>query len=122
LIAGRLPGRTDNEIKNYWNSHLSKRINQKEKQRSTGGADDSTRRVSIVDQKPSTQLSDQNKVHGEMKQDSSSEEGTATITNASNKGGGDHEDYSNSDIDIDDFFDFSNEGPFNLEWVNKFLY
>ncbi|KAJ6393466.1 hypothetical protein OIU77_022840 [Salix suchowensis] len=26
LIAGRLPGRTGNEIKNYWNSHLSKRL------------------------------------------------------------------------------------------------
>uniref|UniRef100_A0A2P2J7R3 Myb-related protein 123 n=2 Tax=Rhizophora mucronata TaxID=61149 RepID=A0A2P2J7R3_RHIMU len=26
LIAGRLPGRTDNEIKNYWNTYLSKRI------------------------------------------------------------------------------------------------
>ncbi|GLJ11570.1 hypothetical protein SUGI_0171560 [Cryptomeria japonica] len=26
LIAGRLPGRTDNEIKNYWNIHLSKRL------------------------------------------------------------------------------------------------
>ncbi|KAH9615133.1 hypothetical protein KSS87_007235 [Heliosperma pusillum] len=30
LIAGRLPGRTDNEIKNYWNTNLSKRLNQRQ--------------------------------------------------------------------------------------------
>ncbi|GAB2266829.1 hypothetical protein Dimus_001817 [Dionaea muscipula] len=26
LIAGRIPGRTDNEIKNYWNTHISKKL------------------------------------------------------------------------------------------------
>ncbi|PIA53954.1 hypothetical protein AQUCO_00900496v1 [Aquilegia coerulea] len=26
LIAGRIPGRTDNDIKNYWNTHLSKKL------------------------------------------------------------------------------------------------
>ncbi|KAJ8650191.1 hypothetical protein MRB53_003214 [Persea americana] len=36
LIAGRLPGRTDNEIKNYWNTHLSKRLK-------TRGADQNAR-------------------------------------------------------------------------------
>ncbi|KAK9273939.1 hypothetical protein L1049_018751 [Liquidambar formosana] len=30
LIAGRLPGRTDNEIKNYWNTNLSKKAQGKE--------------------------------------------------------------------------------------------
>ncbi|TKY65939.1 Transcription factor MYB113 [Spatholobus suberectus] len=27
LLAGRLPGRTANDVKNYWNCHLSKKLN-----------------------------------------------------------------------------------------------
>ncbi|KAJ7951514.1 MYB transcription factor [Quillaja saponaria] len=41
LIAGRLPGRTDIEIKNYWNSHLSKKIKQVETESSHNSTTDS---------------------------------------------------------------------------------
>ncbi|KAI8529033.1 hypothetical protein RHMOL_Rhmol12G0194300 [Rhododendron molle] len=33
LIAGRVPGRTDNQVKNHWNTHLSKKLGIKRKQR-----------------------------------------------------------------------------------------
>ncbi|KAI5336744.1 PREDICTED: mRNAion [Prunus dulcis] len=108
LIAGRLPGRTDNEIKNYWNSHLSKRIIQKEKQ---SGANP-TRQMVSTDQKLSLAEHHQ-KVHIEMKEDSLSEEGASFASKDSSK--------NMNNIDVDDFFDFSNEGPLNLEWVSKFL-
>lgn len=29
LIAGRVPGRTDNQVKNHWNTHLSKKLGLK---------------------------------------------------------------------------------------------
>lgn len=31
LIAGRVPGRTDNQVKNHWNTHLSKKLAVKQK-------------------------------------------------------------------------------------------
>ncbi|XP_059643128.1 transcription factor WER-like [Cornus florida] len=31
LIARRVPGRTDNQVKNYWNTHLSKKLGMKKK-------------------------------------------------------------------------------------------
>ncbi|XP_010557600.1 PREDICTED: transcription factor MYB82-like isoform X1 [Tarenaya hassleriana] len=38
LIAGRLPGRTDNEVKNYWNTHLNKKSeSSKRKADESGG-------------------------------------------------------------------------------------
>ncbi|KAL8027855.1 hypothetical protein ABFS82_14G121200 [Erythranthe guttata] len=37
LIAGRLPGRTDNEIKNYWNTHIRRKLTSR-------GIDPSTHR------------------------------------------------------------------------------
>ncbi|XP_041020692.1 trichome differentiation protein GL1-like [Juglans microcarpa x Juglans regia] len=43
LIAGRLPGRTDNEIKNYWNSYIAKKARDQFP---------STRSVEITDKKP----------------------------------------------------------------------
>ncbi|KAJ1439057.1 SANT/Myb domain [Sesbania bispinosa] len=34
LIAGRIPGRTDNQVKNYWNTHLSKKLGVMKEKRS----------------------------------------------------------------------------------------
>ncbi|KAI3463226.1 hypothetical protein Pfo_019889 [Paulownia fortunei] len=91
LIAARLPGRTDNEIKNYWNYHLSKKKLDK-------GV-----LVAGISMKEMGSKTDQQTAEEKIPSTSSGVENTKAR------------------LDIDDFFDFSNEDPSTLEWVTKFL-
>ncbi|GAB4858068.1 hypothetical protein Ancab_015970 [Ancistrocladus abbreviatus] len=93
LIAGRLPGRTDNEINNYWNSHLSKKVNQKGKEMETPTAAPVT-----MTQTPCTNAEEEKK--------------SEVVGNT-----GDMQ----INFDIDDFFYLSAEGTQSLDWLSRFL-
>ncbi|CAK9145381.1 unnamed protein product [Ilex paraguariensis] len=61
LIAGRLPGRTDNEVKNYWNTHLNKKCPRGER----------TRRIDPNNNRNKTPLPRSEPIHSENKKNSS---------------------------------------------------
>nr|GMD76430.1 transcription factor MYB114-like [Ipomoea batatas] len=89
LLGNRLPGRTDNEIKNYWNTHLSKKVTQVGKSS-----------LSATQNQPPKANAEQ--VGG-------------------NKESEEEEEDPELNFDVDEFFDFSVEGTYGTEWVNKFL-
>nr|XP_011467603.1 PREDICTED: transcription factor WER-like [Fragaria vesca subsp. vesca] len=109
LIAGRLPGRTDNEIKNYWYTRLSKKIQQKEKQSNNGA--NSTIQFPAVDEKTSVADDDQ-KVHVEMKQECVSSAVRTSAALIKKEEVIDPEDHSSTcinNIDADEFLNLLNE-------------
>lgn len=60
LIAGRVPGRTDNQVKNHWNTHLSKKLGLERRKRgsnippskSEGAEGNPSARPSLRSEKP----------------------------------------------------------------------
>nr|XP_011468576.1 PREDICTED: transcription factor WER-like [Fragaria vesca subsp. vesca] len=109
LIAGRLPGRTDNVIKNYWYTCLSKKIQQKEKQ--SNNEANGTIQFPVVDEKLSVADDDQ-KVHVEMKQECLAAAAGTSAALIKKEEVIDYEDYSNTyinNIDADEFLNLLNE-------------
>ncbi|TKY64105.1 myb proto-oncogene protein [Spatholobus suberectus] len=69
LIAGRLPGRTDNEIKNYWNTHLSKKLKNQ-------GTDDTNTHNTLENPQQEPACGNKKKKNGGKKKNKQKNKGT----------------------------------------------
>ncbi|KAL0329498.1 UNVERIFIED_CONTAM: Transcription factor [Sesamum radiatum] len=100
LIARRLPGRTDNEIKNYWNAHLRKKS-------------------TLMEKLPATSIAVAGK---NWEEDHEKWEGMSSLKETKASGDDDDDDDDENEVMRDDeVFDFSAQGTYGLEWVKSFL-